>query len=103
MMAERDLVAAFLDGDVVQNSATQPRTDRTIRLAFRDQSLDDRIRIAFDDAKRNVELAEICGQHFSRKSRLFLVEIHGQQVEIHWRAATDIDQKVQKCVTVFTA
>src|SRR3569832_1397436 len=102
-MAERDLVAAFLDGDVVQNAAPQTRTDRTVRLAFRDQSFDYRIGVALDDAKRNVEIAEIRGQDFGRKSGLFLVEIHGQQLEILRRSAAHVDQEIQQSVTVFAA
>src|SRR5687767_14802502 len=30
VMSECDFVTAFLDGDVVQNPSTQPRTDRTV-------------------------------------------------------------------------
>ena len=57
----------------------------------------------FDDPERNVELAEVCGQHFSRKSGLFLVEIHGQKLKTHRGAPLNIEQKIQQRVTVFAA
>jgi hypothetical protein len=91
MMAERDLVTPLLNRNVVKNAPPQPRTDRTIRFAFRNKSFDYRVSVTLDDAKGNIQLAEILRQHFSRKSRLFLVEVYGQKLEVHRRAPPDVD------------
>src|SRR6185369_13712451 len=102
-MTESDLVAAFLDGNVVQNAAPQARTNGTIRLAFGNQSFNYRIGVALDNPERNIELAEVCRQHFRRKSRLFLVQIDGEKLKIHGRALADVEQKVQQPAAVFAA
>src|SRR5689334_9083062 len=103
MMPERDLVTTLLDRNVVKNAATQTRTDGTIRLTFGNESFDYRICVALDNPKRNIELAQVFGQHFSGKSRLFLIEIHCQDLEINRRTPANIQQKIQQRVTVFAA
>src|ERR1044072_9566764 len=56
VMPEGDLVTTVLDRDVVEDPATQTRTNGTIRLSCGNQSLDYRISVALDDSKRNIEL-----------------------------------------------
>src|SRR6185503_6973529 len=101
-MAERDLITTLFDRDVVKNAAAQTRAYRTIRLSFGNQSFNDRIGVALDDPKWNIELAQIRRQYFARKIRLFLVEIYRQNLKIHGRSMPHIEQKIQERMTVFT-
>src|SRR5882672_9626067 len=102
MMAESDLGAAFFLSDVVENTAPQPRADRTISLAFRHQTLDDRVGVALDDAKGHTALTQIARQDFGRESRLFLIQVDSQQIESHRGAPLYVKQQLQQCVAVFS-
>jgi hypothetical protein len=55
-MTERDLGAALFNRRVVDDAASQARTDRAVSLANGDEPLDDRVGVALDDAKGNAAL-----------------------------------------------
>src|SRR5258708_29918954 len=102
-MAQRDLIATFLDCKVVENAAPQTRADGAISLSFQHQPLDDRVGIFLDYAKRHGSSAEVSRQDVLRKAGLFLIKIDSQELEPHWSALLDVEQQFQHCVTVFTA
>ena len=103
VMAERDFGAAFFDGHIVQNASAQPRTNRTVSFAFGNQTFDDRIRIAFDNAIWHSQAFQIFRQHVRGKVRLFLVQIDRQQFEFNRSAALQFQQQVQQRITVFAS
>src|SRR5215204_2607838 len=100
-MSEGDLVTTLLDCEVVKNTSAQTRTDRTKGFAFRGKSFHDRVSVMLNDAERNIKLAEVRRQHFSRKSRLFLIEVHCQQLKPDWSTRLKGQQNIQKSVAVF--
>ena len=54
---------AFFHSDVIENTAPQTRADRTISLAFRHQTFDDRVSVSiFDHAKVSDRLAHAAQQ-----------------------------------------
>src|SRR6185295_18621093 len=86
VMAECDLVAAFGDRDVIQNSSPQTRTDCAKSFPFRHESLDDRISVFFDDLKGHTSLFEIVRQDVSWKSWLLLVEVYCEEIKTNRRS-----------------
>jgi hypothetical protein len=100
VVAERNLVAAELVGDAVQDAAAQARAQRARGFAFRDQALDDAVRILVFDVVIDAELVEVCRQDSGRKIRLRLVEVDGNDVEVDRRAFTQRQQDVQQRVAV---
>src|SRR5258708_22312534 len=101
-MTERDLCTAFFDGHVVKNAAPEPRANRAGSLALGHQAFHDRVSVALDDAKRNAAISQVVRQNFRGKAWLFLIEIHGQQVESDRRALLYVEQEIERRVTVFS-
>src|SRR6267378_1407394 len=102
MMAESNLGATFFHSDVIENTAPQPRADRTISLAFRHQTFDDRVSVALDDAKGHAALTQVVRQNFGRESRLLLIQVDSQQIESHRSAPLYVKQQLQQCVAVLS-
>ena len=102
-MAECDLSTFFLDSYVVQYPATQTAAQRTIRVALRDMRGHDRVGVFLDDAVRHLARFEIFRQHVFGKIGLFLIEIHRQNVEFHWRTTLYVEQQIEHRVAVFAA
>ena len=89
-MTERDLSAALFLRDVVDDAAPQTRADRAEGLAFGHEPLDDGVSVALDDVIGDAARGEIIGQHVSRKVRLLLIEIEGEQIEVDGGALSDV-------------
>ncbi len=103
VVAERDLGRAELARDAIERAATQARAQAAHRLAFGDQSLDDRVRVLLDDAEVDAARRQVLGQHVRREARLLLVEVDGDDREARRRAALQFEQDVEQRVAVLAA
>jgi hypothetical protein len=56
-----------------------------------------------DDMERHAQPRQVVGQDVRRKTRLLLVEIHGDQVEIHRRVAPQAQEHIEQRVGVLAA
>ena len=74
-----------------------------MRAALRDHALDDAVSVLLDDVEGHAECPHVIGQHVLRKSRLLLVEIDGDQLEMDRRAALERQQHVQQRVRILAA
>ena len=103
VVAERDLGDAVLAREAVQGAAAQPRAQAAHRAAFRDHALHDAVGVLLDDVERHAEGCEVVRQHVRREIRLLLVEVDGEQLEAHRRAALQRQQQVEQRVGVLAA
>ena len=81
MMAECDFGRAELARNAIQRTAAQSRAERAHRPTFRNDALDDAVRILLDDAKGNAAFAQVARQHVRGEARLFLIEIDSDDIE----------------------
>ena len=102
MVPQRDLVAAQLIGDAVQDAAPQPGTQRAGGLALRDQALDDAVGVLVFDVVIHAELVQVGRQDVGREVRLLLVEVDCDDVEVDRRALAQRQEDVQQRVAVFS-
>ena len=100
-MTKRDFGYAVLPRPAIERAAPQPRTQATHRPALRDHAFDDRVGILLDDVERYAERSEVVGQNVLRKSRLFLIEIHRDEVERHRCTALQRQQNIEHRIRVF--
>jgi hypothetical protein len=66
-------------------TSTKPGTQRAGRLSFWNQSFDDGIRIALFNVKRNAGGPQILGQDMGGISRLFLIQVDRNDIEVNRR------------------
>src|SRR2546430_2767502 len=102
-MTQRDLCATFFDGDVVKNATSQSRTNRTVGLSFRHQALDDRISVAFDNAKWYAKSAQILRQNVRWKAGLLLIEVNSQKFKIYRCTPLHVEQQIEQRIAIFAA
>ncbi len=103
MMTQGDLGDAVFRRIPVQGAAAQARAQPADGLAGRDNALDHRIGVLFDDMEPNAQLGQITRQDIGRKPGLLLVQIDGDQLEADGRAALKAQQDVEQCVRVLAA
>ena len=103
VMAERDLGDALLACIAVQRAAPQARAQPAHRLAFRYHALHDPIGVLLDDVKGHAERRQVFGQHMRGKTRLLLIEIHRDELEVHRCAALQAQQQIKERVGILAA
>jgi len=92
MVAERDFREAFTLGEVVQRAATQARAQAAHRLAFRHDALDHAVGVLLDNVERHADAAQIIRQHVGIVVRLFLIKMHGDELEAYRRLGLQLPQ-----------
>lgn len=71
--------------------------------SFRDQLLDHRIGVFLDDVVLDPQFLEVGRQHMLGKTRLLLVHVHGNDVELDRRDLLQVHQHVEHGVAVLAA
>ncbi len=100
MVPERDLGRADLPRHPIERATAQPRAQRTHRLAFRNQALDDAVGILLHDVKGHAARRQIPRQYVCRKAWLLLIEIDGDEIKGKRRPALEREQDVEQAVAV---
>ena len=103
MVAEGDLGRAELAGDAVEHAAAQARAQRAGGLALGNHALHHRVGVLILDVEGHAQFLEVGGQHFGRKTRLLLVEVHGDELEAHRRDLAQLQQDVEERMAVLAA
>ncbi len=103
VMPERDPGDAVLRGVVVQRAASQARAQAAHGAAFRDEPLHHAVGVLLDDVVLHAQRLEVLRQDVRREARLLLVEIHGEQRELHRRAPLQREQHVEQRVRILAA
>ncbi|MNS35225.1 hypothetical protein D3C72_673750 [compost metagenome] len=87
----------------VQRAATQARAQRAGGLAFRDQFLDHRVGVFLDDVVLDAQIFQIGRQHMLGESRLLLVHVHRDDLELDRCNLLQVQQHIEHGVAVFAA
>ena len=99
----KDVVAVVSQGDfgaaqffcgAVEDAAAQAAAQRTSRFAFVQHAFNGGVGVFFDDFVRHADAFEIGRQYFFGETRLLLVEIDGDQLEINRCAGLKLAQNV---------
>jgi hypothetical protein len=99
-MAQGNLVAAQLDGRVVEDAAAQPAAQAALRLPGLQLLEDDGIRVLLQHPVLVAVLAQPPFEQVSRVARVALVEVDGDQLEFYRRLPLQGAQAVQQGVRV---
>ena len=103
MMAERDLGRAEFARHAVKHTASQPRAQGASGLAFGHHALHDRIGVLIFDVMLHAALSQIFWQHILGETRLALIEIDRDDVEMQRRAFAQREQDVEQTEAVLAA
>jgi len=103
MMPQGHLGRADLIGKGVQGATAQARTQRAGGFAFRDQFLDHRVSVFFNDVIFHAQRLEVGRQHVFGETRLLLVHVYRHDLELDRRHFLQVQQHIEQGVAVLAA
>ena len=102
-MTKGNLRAAKFVGNAIKNAAAKSCAERADVFAFRNQSLDDGVRILIFYVIRNAGSSQLCLERFKRKLRDMLMHIDRNEIEANGRSRSQGLKRVKKHIAVFAA
>ena len=103
MMPECDPGEPALGRVAVKHPAAQPRTQPAHGLSFGKHALDDAVGVLLDGFERDAARREVSGQHVGGEPRLLLVEVDGDDLEVHGCIARQSHEHVHHRVRILAA
>jgi len=103
VVAECDLGGTEFRSHPIEDAAAQARAKAAHRLALGHQLLDDRVGVLVLDVEGHAARAQVLRQHVFGEAGLLLVEVDGNQLEVHRRALAHRDQQVEQRMAVLAA
>src|SRR5699024_8445598 len=98
MVPERDLRTAEVFCDVVEDAAPQSRAERTVGLSLRDPLFDDGIGVFSNDPVGNAALGQELFKGAAIVARLYLVEVHRDELKADGCSAPGSLEQMQQGV-----
>ena len=103
MVAERDLRAAHLLRDAVEDAAAKARAERAVGLSFGDLVRDDRVGVLLDHREVVALVTHVLAQTIGGVPRVALIDVDDDELEANRRALFQLPQHVQHRVAVLAA
>ena len=103
VVSERDLGAAELFGEAIEDAAAEARAERAERLSGGDLLGDDRVGVLADHPEVVSVRRHVRGQPLARVAGVALIDVHRDDLEAHGRALREVDEEVMERVAVLAA